>query len=260
MFLCYVGNSLFTILSGYMQKIHTLWRCIISALCMIIGLMALMIFPCVGILLAAVFLRGSSDGLLTVAMRQYVRNHVPASIHTLSHSLCNAFYASLGGTVGIAIVTKLYSQFGIAGMSWFCSALGLVGVGLCFVLFWLLRHKHNSESQEMQGVIMKAIYIQFPDICRFAFDELRESISRLFSEVILTETPDSADLIIHLQCEVSTEPIWESAVAQTFRISCPNGRELTISAGSPAALFWGVCELTAKWGVFHLISGDVYTD
>ena len=148
MFLCYVGNSLFSFLSGFFQKIHTLWRCILSAGYMIAGLLSLMLFPSVGVLLVAVFLRGAADGLITVAMRQYVRKNVPASIHTLSHSLCNAFYASLGGALGIAMVTRLYGQFGIAGMSWFCSGIGLVGVGLCFAVFCLLRRKPNCESKE----------------------------------------------------------------------------------------------------------------
>lgn len=107
---------------------------------------------------------------------------------------------------------------------------------------------------------MKRIYINSTGASHLALSELKEAIVHLFYDVTITETPTDATHTFHFEIKNHTGNTWESNAAQSFHISSNDGKCLTISAGSPIALFWGVCELTAMWGVFHLISGDVYPE
>lgn len=107
---------------------------------------------------------------------------------------------------------------------------------------------------------MKKVYIEVSKFNLQAYTELYETIPKLFVDVELTQQAQVADYQIFLTAEEGIQKPWESISEQSFHISCTDGHTLYIQAGSASALFWGVCELTAMWGVMHLVSGDHYPE
>ena len=147
LFLCYMGNCIFTLLQSRLVKIGVFIKSILSASVMIIGLLAISIFPSVSILLVANFLRGVADALIVVSMRQYVKEKIPENLRTFSHSMSSAFGASLSGTVGIFVSSRLYNIYGIKGMSFFCIAAGIISVIICLFMILLTKTKKQREEK-----------------------------------------------------------------------------------------------------------------
>lgn len=104
---------------------------------------------------------------------------------------------------------------------------------------------------------MSKLNICCSDSCAMSREELRNAINLLFDDITYC-THEEAEFHIVLKLE-GFKSAWGRVDEQSFKIAT-KGTTVCISAQSPMAVFWGVCELKERWGVLHTLSGDVYPE